>query len=152
MERKDFITAIFSFFKVKDEEQNLFRAYDLALSSGRNIDWNKLYMKVLEEVPSRYLPAPKFFIDLFHECKKISFSSSQHDGKLVLVFLNDGQVRNYEISSNSDIGIGKIKKDVKEVRRYHKKVKVDNELVDVAYICGEVFPADAPYDVIYKRG
>ena len=152
MERKDFITAIFSFFKVKDEEQNLFRAYDLALSSGRNIDWNKLYMKVLEEVPSRYLPAPKFFIELFPECKKISFSSSQHDGKLVLVFLNNGQVRNYEISSNSDIGIGKIKKDIKEVRRYHKQVKVDDELVNIAYIGGRVFPENAPYDVIYKRG
>lgn len=152
MERKDFIYAIFSFFKVKDEEQNLFRAYDLALSSGRNIDWNKLYMKVLEEVPTRYLPAPKFFIEFFPECKKISVNTSQHDGKLVLVFMNDGQVRNYEISSNSDIGIGKIKKDVKEIRRYHKQVKIDNAFVDVAYICGKVFPEDAPYDLIYKRG
>ena len=152
MERKDFITAIFSFFKVKDEEQNLYRAYDLALSSGRNIDWNKLYMKVLEEVPSRYLPAPKFFIELFPECKKIPFSSSQHDGKLVLVFLNNGQVRKYEVNNASDIYITRLKKDIKEVRRYHKKATVDDELVDVAYIGGKVFPENAPYDVIYKRG
>lgn len=152
MERKDFIHTVFSFFNVKDEDQTKFRAYDLALSSGRDIDWGKLYMKVINEVPTRTLPMPKYFAQFFNECKKISVTTGQHDGKLLLVFFNDGQVRNYEISNSSEVSLDRIKKNIKEVRRYHKQVKIDNEFVDVVFIAGKVFPEDAPYDVIYKRG
>ena len=67
MERRDFIEAIFAFFNVKDEEKTLYKAYDLALTSGKNVDWGKLYVNTLKEATSRYLPPPKFFIDKFCE-------------------------------------------------------------------------------------
>lgn len=156
MERKDFIDAIFSFFKVKDEEQSMYKAYDLALSSGSQyVDWNMLYLKVLKEVESRFLPPPNFFIEQFSACKKRSFNSSKDDGKIVRVFFKDGRVNDLVVADSS-LTISKLKKgprkgEIKEIRIYPKQVEVDNELVNVVVIGGNVYPAESPYEVLYAR-
>lgn len=61
MTRLEFLQEIFKFFGKKDED--LLRAYDMALTTKDNIDWERLYKKVITEVESRYLPAPKWFIE-----------------------------------------------------------------------------------------
>jgi hypothetical protein len=56
------LKEIFKFFGKNDEE--LLKAYDMALTTKDKIDWDKLYKKVITSVESRYLPAPKWFISL----------------------------------------------------------------------------------------
>jgi hypothetical protein len=60
--RIEFLKEIFKFFGKNDEE--LLKAYDMALTTKDKIDWDKLYKKVITSVESRYLPAPKWFISL----------------------------------------------------------------------------------------
>jgi hypothetical protein len=60
--RLEFLREIFKFFGKNDEE--LLKAYDMALTTKDKIDWDKLYKKVITSVESRYLPAPKWFISL----------------------------------------------------------------------------------------
>lgn len=62
MTRLEFLQEIFKFFGKKDED--LLRTYDIALTTKDNIDWDKLYKKVITEVESRYLPAPKWFLGM----------------------------------------------------------------------------------------
>lgn len=62
MTRLEFLREIFKFFGKNDEE--LLKAYDMALTTKDKIDWDKLYKKVITSVESRYLPAPKWFISL----------------------------------------------------------------------------------------
>lgn len=156
MERKDFIDAIFSFFKVKDEEQSMYKAYDLALSSGSQyVDWNMLYLKVLKEVESRFLPPPKFFIEQFSSCKKKTFKSSKDDGKIVRVFFKDGRVNDLVVADTgltiSQLKRGPRKNEINEIRIYPKQVEVDNEIVNVVVIGGNVYPAEAPYEILYAK-
>lgn len=66
MNREEFLRNIFSFFGKNDED--LLRTYDLALTTREQIDWDKLYKKVITEVVSRYLPAPSWFIAMFPCC------------------------------------------------------------------------------------
>lgn len=156
MERKDFIEAIFSFFNVKDEEKSLFKAYDLALSSGKNIDWNKLYMRTLKEVNSRYLPAPKFFIEQFDACRKITYQSSKDDGNLVRVLYNDGRFTDFVICQYG-LTVNQLKDkcpknyNIKEIRMYPKQVKIEEEIVDVELIGSKVYPEGTPYEVLFAR-
>ena len=156
MERKDFISAIFSFFKVKDEEQSMFKAYDLALSPGSQyVDWSELYLKVLKEASSRFLPPPKYFIDQFSSCIRQTYRTSKDDGKIVRVFFKDGRVNDLVVG-HSDLTISRIKKgnrknEIEKILMYPKQVQIDNEPVNVVVIGGKVFPADAPYEVLYAR-
>lgn len=62
MTRLEFLREIFNFFGKKDED--LLRAYDIALTTKNNIDWQGLYKKVITEAESRYLPAPKWFLSM----------------------------------------------------------------------------------------
>ena len=62
MTRLEFLQEIFKFFGKKDED--LLRTYDIALTTKDNIDWQKLYKKVITEAESRYLPAPKWFLGM----------------------------------------------------------------------------------------
>lgn len=156
MERKDFIHAIFSFFKVKDEEQTLFKAYDLALSSGRNIDWNQLYMKTIKETESRYLPVPKFFIENFDSCRKRTINSTKDDGRTVRIIYKDGRFTDFVVCgfgvSINQLKAKSLKKgNIKEIRMYPKQVEVEDKLVDVELIGERVFPEGTPYEVVFQR-
>lgn len=62
MNRIEFLQEIFKFFGKKDED--LLRTYDIALTTKDDIDWQKLYKKVITEAESRYLPAPKWFLSM----------------------------------------------------------------------------------------
>lgn len=61
MTRLEFLQEIFKFFGKKDED--LLKTYDIALSTKNKIDWQRLYERIIKEVESRYLPAPKWFIE-----------------------------------------------------------------------------------------
>lgn len=156
MDRKEFIESVFAFFNVKDEEKNLFRAYDLALSSGKNIDWNKLYMKTLKEATSRYLPPPKFFIEKFFDCRKPNINFDKFDGNPIRIFLKNGRFIDF-VACSSGLSLDQIKAkapkndNVVEVRMYPKQVKVDDETVEVVLMGESVYPAGTPYEVIFAR-
>ena len=156
MERKDFIEAIFSFFNVKDEEKTLFKAYDLALSSGKSIDWNKLYMKTIKEATSRYLPTPKFFIENFDICRKITYQSSQDEGKHVRILYKDGRHTDF-IICQFGLTVNQLKNkcpkncNIQEIRMYPKQVQVSDEIVDVELIGSSVYPEGTPYEVLFAR-
>lgn len=156
MERKDFIDAIFSFFKVKDDERVLYKAYDLALSSGRNVDWSQLYMKTIKEAESRYLPVPKFFIENFDNCRKRTINSTKDDGRAVRIIFKDGRFTDF-IVCGYGLSIDQLKERsrkkgyIKEIRMYPKQVKVEDKLVDVELIGEHVFPEGTPYEVVFQR-
>lgn len=69
MNRENFLNDVFSFFRTNDE--NLQRTYDLALTTNKHIDWDKFYMRVIQDAESRYLPVPKWFIAKMLECEVI---------------------------------------------------------------------------------
>lgn len=100
MQRSEFIEQVFMFFKSKDE--NLMRAYDLALTVKESIDWDKLYRVVLNEAESRYLPTPKWFKDFFPRCvKQDAVNYATADGIKIRINLKDGYKYDYETYQNS---------------------------------------------------
>ena len=100
MQRGEFIEQVFMFFKSKDE--NLMRAYDLALTVKECIDWDKLYRIVLNEAESRYLPPPKWFKDFFPRCiKQDAVNYATQDGIKIRINLKDGYKYDYETYQNS---------------------------------------------------
>lgn len=156
MDRKDFIRAIFSFFNVKDESDTLYRAYDLALSTNKNVDWDKLYITSIKEVQSNYLPKPKFFIELFDKCRKISINSCENDGSHIRVIFKSGRYTDFVLKgfglSLDDIKAKSPKNDnVQEVRMYPKEVEVEGKKVTVALIGDTVYPEQTRYEVVYAR-
>ena len=157
MDRREFLNMIFSFFNVKDEEQTLYKSYDLALSKINNVDWDKLYIKTLENVSSRYLPAPKFFLDLMPCCIKREFNESKNDGNHIRVIFDSGRYTDFVICGFGltlpQIKEKSLKNDnVKEVRMYPKEVlDKDNNLVTVSLIGDYVYPSGTPYEVVYAK-
>lgn len=96
MNRKDFIDEIFAFFKNSDE--GLKKSYDLAFTVKENIDWDKLYRIVLKEAETRYLPAPKWFVDKFYRCNKIdNFNFANNQQMKVIVTLQDDYQYEYDM-------------------------------------------------------
>lgn len=95
MNRHEFLNDAFTFFRTSDE--NLRRTYDLALTTHKNIDWDKLYMRVIQEAESRYLPAPKWFIAKMLECEVIEPGTYKINGgigvlKLVIRDKQTGEI------------------------------------------------------------
>ncbi len=81
MNRIEFLERVFDFFG-KDIEKNaqLIKDYDLALTTNKRIDWDKLYSKVLKESETKYLPMPKWFIAKFDDCILQSADSYKING------------------------------------------------------------------------
>lgn len=159
--RQEFLNAIFEFFRVKDENKSLYRSYDIALSKGRNIDWNKLYIKVLEDAETRFLPMPGFFLSRFKDCSKISSKQFVNTGKKVRVFYTNGRYTDYTVC-NEGLTISDIRSkfngewEVKEIRVYPKTIEwkdTDGNIhdVEVALVGSRVFPENTPYKVLYAR-
>lgn len=126
MNRKDFIDEIFTFFKSKDEE--LKKAYDLAFTVKENIDWDKLYRIVLKEAETRYLPAPKWFLERFYRCNKVgNYNFANNQNVKVIVTLLDGYF--YEFSM---AGCNKSQKEITEGFYKYFKGKVKSvEFIEV---------------------
>ncbi len=99
MDRIEFLKKIFHFFG-KDATQNeeLLTQYDLAFTVKENIDWDKLYRIVLKEAETRYLPAPKWFVDKFYRCNKIdNFNFANNQQMKVIVTLQDDYQYEYDM-------------------------------------------------------
>lgn len=96
MLRSEFIDEIFTFFKCRDED--LKRSYDLAFTVRDPIDWDKLYRISITETETRYLPAPKWFIDKFPRCYKKGIDTYiTPDDIEIKLTLNDGT--EYELTT-----------------------------------------------------
>ena len=117
MLRSEFIDAIFTFFKCKDED--LKQAYDLAFTVRTPINWDKLYGIVLKETETRYLPAPKWFIDKFERCYKVEEGEyGTPDGIIVRLTLDNGY--NYEFETyRLSLTLEEVKQ--KFIKKYGKK-------------------------------
>lgn len=156
MERKEFLNMIFSFFNVKDEGQTLFKSYDLALSKYSNIDWDKLYIKTLENAASRYLPAPKFFLEIMPTCLKKNKSNILHEGNHIRIIFDTGRYTDFVVSgfglTLEDIKKSSLKNDsVKEVRMYPNEMMLDGISIKVSLIGDCVYPEGTPYKIIYVK-
>jgi len=159
--RREFLNAVFEFFRVKDENKSLYRSYDITLSKGRNIDWNKLYIKVLEDAETRFLPMPGFFLARFKDCLKTDSKQFVNTGKKVRVYYMNGRYTDYT-SCNEGLTLSDIRQkfngewEVKEIREYPQttewkddKGKIHN--VEVTLVGSQVFPENTPYRVLYAR-
>ena len=91
MTRLKFLQEVFKFFGKNDED--LLRTYDIALTTKENIDWDKLYKKVLTEAESRYLPAPSWFISKFPNCIKIDDGDYRYEGGIGVLLLKDEKLK-----------------------------------------------------------
>lgn len=92
MNRMDFLKEIFNFCG-KDDEQ-LMRTYDLALTTNKPIDWNKLYKIFITESKNRYLPAPSYFIGLFDRCLIAEQMGGKYDDIRLRVNLKHAKLEN----------------------------------------------------------
>lgn len=143
MDRNEFLDAIFAFFKVKDEEKTQYKAYDLALSKGRNIDWDRMYLKTIESVETRYLPAPKFFLNLFPSCQRISFQQSKFMGYKVRIHYSNGKYTDYVVS-----GFGLNKEKILKNKNVNV-VKMVMYPPTTTLIGKNIIPEDSEYNVLY---
>ena len=91
MTRLEFLQEIFKFFGKNDED--LLRTYDMALTTRDNIDWGKLYKKIITEAESRYLPAPKWFIGMFPSCIKYEQGQYRYDNGTGVLRLKDEKLK-----------------------------------------------------------
>ena len=82
MDRLQFLEKIFLFYGKEQNPKNreLLKDYDLALTTSKNIDWDKLYNKTIKETETKYLPMPKWFIAKFDDCIKVDEQDIKFDG------------------------------------------------------------------------
>ena len=91
MTRLEFLKEIFKFFAKNDED--LLKTYDIALTTRDNIDWEKLYKKVITEAESRYLPAPSWFIAKFPNCIKYEEGQYRFDNGTGVLLIKDDKLK-----------------------------------------------------------
>lgn len=142
MERSDFLDAIFAFFKVKDDGKTQYKAYDLALSTGHNIDWDKMYLKTIETVETRYLPAPKFFINLFSQCQIISVQESKYFGYKIRIYFSDEKYRDF-IFTGYGLNVQNI------VNRENNIRKIVMFPPETTLIGKNIVPENSKYKILY---
>ena len=95
MNRSEFIDKVFSFFKGGSDNQKT--AYDIALSTREEIDWDRLYAITVREGET-YLPKPKWFIERFYRCtKEAAQNYYENEGKIVEVALKSGHTYEFEL-------------------------------------------------------
>ena len=71
MNRLEFINKIFRFYRTNDENGELARTYDRALSTKYSVNWEELYNHVIKTAETKILPLPKYFVDKLPTYKKI---------------------------------------------------------------------------------
>lgn len=145
MNRITFLDLIFSFFKVKDEDNSLKQSYDMALTTRKNIDWQAMYMNVIKTAESRYLPAPKWFLAKM-KCFEI-YEQGHLDGKKVRVFYKSGRITEYIILSDIETKLSNL---ISKFKALDKVVKAELFDSDVTFIGQNIFPDDAQFQVIYQ--
>lgn len=87
MNREEFLRKVFNFFGKNDE--NLLKTYEIALTTKEQTDWDKLFNKVITEAESRYLPAPKWFIEKMPLCRLEQVGQYKYDSGTSVLKLKD---------------------------------------------------------------
>lgn len=99
LSRLDFIGKVFKFYKVIDENGELKRTYDRALSVKYAVDWNALYEHILKSAETRILPLPKYFVDKLSQYKKLTQTEIADEGCIIRVTLDNGYYYDFTIVS-----------------------------------------------------
>lgn len=152
MTRLDFINSIFIFFKVKEDNQELKNIYQDALMTTKTIDWFKMYKSVISTVESRYLPAPKYFIEKMKNFEIIPIGSL--DSHKVKVIYKNGRFTEYVMVTGFGIKLNKL---VERCKFGDNKDKDGNEIArielydpDVLFLQKENCPKNAEYKLLYE--
>lgn len=143
MTRDDFLTLIFSFFKVKDDDNQLKKIYDTALSTRKRINWESLYTNIIKTVETRYLPAPKWFIEKMEYFEIIEESSLE--GKKVLITYKNNKKTEYVIKSDVFTNLKNL------IARNDNIVKAELYNADVTFWKTSMYPANAQGEILYQK-
>lgn len=144
MTRDDFLTLIFSFFKVKDDDNQLKKIYDTALSTRKRINWETLYTNIIKTVETRYLPAPKWFIEKMKYYEIIEESSLE--GKKVLITYDNGKRTEYVIKAEVFTTLQNVLARNKNIA----KAELFNS--SVTFFENLMYPTEAQGQLLYKKG
>lgn len=152
MTRLDFINSIFIFFKVKDDNQELKNIYQDALMTTKTINWFKMYKSIISTVESRYLPAPKYFIEKMKNFEIIPVGSL--DYHKVKVIYKNGRFTEYVMVTGFDIKLNKL---VERCKFGDNKAKDGNEIArielydpNVLFLHKKTCPENATYKLLYE--
>lgn len=125
--RSDFINNVFKFYKVIDDNGELKRTYDRALSVRYSVDWNALYEYIIKTAETRILPLPKYFVDKLSQYKKRTQTEIADEGCIIRVTLDNGYYYDFTVVSfDTKTTLEGIKKRFSykdENGNYHTKVK-----------------------------
>lgn len=97
--RTEFITRIFEFFRVTDDNKNLFRTYDLALSVKYQVNWHEFYTYIIKTAEKRVLPVPKFFVDKLPSYEVRSIQAVRDEGSTLRVVFDDDRFTDFVVCS-----------------------------------------------------
>lgn len=86
MDRLEFLESIFSLFGKKDEQ--MIRAYDVALTVNKTIDWDKLYKIIIKDYTK--LPAPSEILTKLEFC--LIRVSPKDYGKIVVFITENNKI------------------------------------------------------------
>lgn len=104
MDRLQFLEKVFLFYgkELNAKNMELLKDYDLALSTPKIIDWEKLYNKTIKESETRFLPMPKWLIAKFDDCIKVDEQTYKINGGTGILKLVFRDKRTKEISKEVD--------------------------------------------------
>ena len=145
--RMDFITKIFKFYKVIDENGELKRTYDRALSVRYSVDWYALYEHIIKTAETRILPLPKYFVDKLSQFKKQTQAEIADEGCIIRVTLDNGGYYDFTVVRfDTQVSLGLVKKKfgtkIKKVVQYPKETTFigDNVYFNVSILGANKMP------------
>lgn len=70
MDRIGFLQKLFNFFgkEINEKNKKVLIDYDIALTTNKKIDWNKLYTICIQEAEKRFLPMPSWIVSKLDKC------------------------------------------------------------------------------------
>lgn len=144
MDRQDFIRQIFTVCGVKNEDTNLIKTYDMALSVPYPVDWEAFFHYCMQDFKTRTLPMPSFFTGKIEMFKKRT--ASEYDGYQIRVYFKSGRFTDFTIC-----GFGLSFSQIKE-----KCQNSDNVVRAVMYppdvtlmASGKIVPEDVKGNIVY---
>lgn len=146
MNREQFLDLIFKFFKARDEDKELLKAYDLALSTKKQINWQGLYAHILQTTESRYLPAPKYFLEKMRNFEIVTRGSL--DGHKVRAIFKSGKVIQYVVINDFKVNLARLREDFEKLDPI---VRVELYPPEVTIIGQVIVPKDFEPKVLYEN-
>lgn len=126
MTRTEFIRRIFEFFRIADDNGNLFRTYDLALSYKNQVNWDEFYTYIIKTAANRVLPVPKYFVDLLPSYQIKTLSQVADEGCTIRVVFENDKYYDFVIHPEATTTLKSIIKkheSIDELGRKHSSVK-----------------------------